>query len=58
MNYKIVNFHKYCLTCKHREVKDTEEPCAECVSCPARVDSRKPINYEEDEKKVAKLRKN
>lgn len=44
--YKIVEFDRYCGTCKHRDDKDSEV-CDECLYEPARVDSHKPINYEE-----------
>lgn len=47
---KIVDFDKYCGTCKHREEDpDIEEsPCDVCLSIPAREDSRRPEKYEED----------
>ena len=45
---KIVDFDKYCPTCKHKEVKDKEgeEPCEECLSSPTNLDSHKPVKYE------------
>lgn len=39
---KEVNFAKYCLICKNRKVKETEEPCNECLTEPGRVDSKRP----------------
>ena len=45
----IVEFEKYCDTCKHKDSPDSEDPCDECLGSPAREDSRKPINWEEAE---------
>ena len=52
---KIVNFYYYCQTCKHKDSSPYQEPCNECLSNPVNVDSRKPVKYEEDEKKVKKI---
>ena len=30
------------------KVKDTEDPCDECLNQPVNEDSRRPINYKED----------
>lgn len=46
-NYKIVEFDKYCKTCKHSKVKDNEEPCDECLDNPVNVNSHRPVNWEE-----------
>ena len=46
-NYKMVEFDKYCKTCKHSEVKDNEEPCDECLDNPVNVNSHRPVNWEE-----------
>lgn len=46
-NYKIVDFQKYCATCKHKDVEETEDPCNECLTEPARPYSQKPVNWEE-----------
>lgn len=51
---KIVAFHEYCYKCKHRDLYGYEEPCNECLNNPTNVNSRKPVKYEEDEKKVNK----
>lgn len=50
-NEKMVEFHKFCDSCKHADVKEWEDPCHECLSEPTNVASIKPINYEEKEKK-------
>lgn len=44
---KEVYFNEYCHKCKYEEVTDTEEPCNECLTCGAREDSHKPINFKE-----------
>lgn len=48
--YKEVYFDRYCETCKHRELKDTDEPCNECLENPINLHSHKPVMWEEDEK--------
>ena len=30
------------------KVKDTEDPCDECLNKPVNEDSRRPVNYKED----------
>ena len=44
-NYKEVYFHEYCETCKFKDVKDTDDPCNECLGEPANLHSHKPVNY-------------
>lgn len=44
---KLVEFEKYCPTCKNAKVAETEDPCNECLTSPTNVDSRKPILFEE-----------
>lgn len=44
---KEVYFNKYCRICKNWNVKETDDPCNECLTQGWNVDSRKPINYEE-----------
>lgn len=43
---KEVIFADYCYRCKHKDKGNTEEPCDECVSVPARPNSHKPEKYE------------
>ena len=45
--YKFVDFEKHCMTCKHQDLKGTEEPCNECVSEPVNYQSEKPVKWEE-----------
>lgn len=47
--YKEVYFHEYCVNCKHREVKNHEDPCNECLDKPLNLYSHKPVNWEEKE---------
>ncbi|NLD50544.1 MAG: hypothetical protein GX660_25665 [Clostridiaceae bacterium] len=47
MAEKIVYFWDYCHKCKHKSVKDYDDPCDECLHNPTNEDSHKPINYEE-----------
>lgn len=49
---KFVDFKKYCETCKHKDVKEVEDPCNECLDNPVNAHTTKPVKYEEDEKKV------
>ena len=57
----IVDFNKYCKTCKYLDVDEQEDPCNECLHNPVKEDSRKPINYTElgpnDEPKKSKKTK-
>lgn len=48
----IVEFDKYCKTCKHKEVRDDLgfDPCHDCLNHPTNTNSKKPVNYVEDEK--------
>lgn len=56
MNYrdKIVEFEKYCKTCKHKNTEQHKDPCNECLDNPVNTNSRKPVNYKEAEKKKEK----
>ena len=53
-NEKIIDFDKFCKTCKHRDVIEYEDPCNECLDCPARLNSQRPLNYKEDEELTKK----
>ena len=44
---KIVDFDKYCPLCKNWATASIEDPCNECLTNPANIDSRKPVNFEE-----------
>lgn len=47
--YKEVYFNQYCKTCEYKNLKESEEPCDECLSNPINEYSHKPINYKERE---------
>lgn len=42
----IVRFDEWCKKCTHYKVKDTEEPCNECLSRPVNVSTTKPQLFE------------
>ena len=44
-NYKEVYFDEYCETCKYKDLKESDDPCDECLAEPARVYSHKPLMY-------------
>ena len=46
--YKEVHFNEYCKLCKHKDVKDVEDPCNECLDNPINLHSRKPVKFEEN----------
>lgn len=50
----IVEFDKYCKTCKYKKIKDEKggEPCNDCLTYSVNTNSRKPVRYELDEEKV------
>lgn len=49
MDIRFVEFDKYCKKCIHKDVSETEEPCCECLDTPAIHNSRKPINFVNNE---------
>lgn len=52
--YKEVYFHEYCKTCRHRDVKNTDTPCDECLSEPTNWNTHRPVKYEKQVKKETK----
>ena len=48
--FKIVDYDIYCPKCKHKDLDSAEDPCDECLGQPWNTDSRKPVNFEEEEK--------
>jgi len=46
---KIVDFKKYCETCKYRDLYEGEDPCNDCLDNPVNEHSRKPVYWEERE---------
>ena len=46
-NTKEVDFHKYCKTCKYRRLKESKDPCNDCLANPNNDNSNKPLYYVE-----------
>lgn len=46
-SYKEVYFHEYCKTCKHRNKKETDDPCDDCLNEPVNLYSHKPTKWKE-----------
>ena len=46
---KEVLFYNYCSHCKHKDVKETYEPCNECLTHPVNENSHKPVMFQEEE---------
>lgn len=44
--YKEVYF-EYCKTCQHKDKKETEDPCWDCLNEPGNLNSHKPTRWEE-----------
>lgn len=44
---KEVYFDKYCKTCQHSKLEESEKPCDECLSEPVNLYSHKPVKWEE-----------
>lgn len=47
---KMVDFGKYCPTCKHSDKKESDEPCDTCLANPVNFESVKPCKYENGKK--------
>lgn len=41
----IVDFERYCKTCRHEKRSGDDYPCYVCLSIPARMNSRKPEKW-------------
>lgn len=52
--YKEVYYHEYCEKCKYFNIKETEDPCNECIGEPINLHSHKPVNFVANKKKVLK----
>ena len=44
---KEVRFDQYCKTCAHKDVKEEDDPCFDCLNEPMNQYSHKPVRYEE-----------
>lgn len=45
-NSREVYFDQYCRLCKHSSLKESKDPCNDCLANPSNTDSHKPLNYE------------
>lgn len=45
---KEVYFDKYCRTCEHKNLREDQEPCNECLTNPVNLYSHKPIKWKSE----------
>lgn len=45
--YQEVDFNQYCKTCKFEKLKESAEPCDDCLSNPTNLYSAKPVHWKE-----------
>ena len=50
-HFKIVEFDKFCKTCEHKDLPESESPCWDCLTESVNEDSHRPVKYKEAEKK-------
>lgn len=43
---KEVNYYKYCPSCKFYKLRESEDPCNECLTINTNIYSQKPMHYE------------
>ena len=43
----MVRYDLWCSKCKHKDIKENDEPCEECLDNPVKDNSERPINFEE-----------
>lgn len=48
--YKEVDFKTYCQTCRYKDLRETDDPCSECMDNSLNVESRKPIKWEDKDR--------
>lgn len=46
---KVVEFEKYCSSCKYYQNKENEDPCFDCLSDSVNYNTHKPTKYEKKE---------
>lgn len=46
---KEADFFTYCNQCKHKEKRDIEDPCNECLGEPGNYHTHKPVYFEPEE---------
>lgn len=50
-NLVMVNFEKYCRTCKYEKLDEFVNPCNECLEIPVNEATDKPYMWEKKEKR-------
>lgn len=50
--FKEVDFHKYCNKCKHKDKKEYEDPCYDCLCETVNTYSKKPVYFKENKEKT------
>lgn len=45
--YKEVLYGEYCPKCQHEKLKESEDPCYDCLTEAVNLNSHKPVKYEE-----------
>lgn len=48
----MVDFKKYCETCKYKDGGEFDGPCHECLSNPINTQTDRPVKYEKKEVKT------
>lgn len=57
-DYLLVDFSRYCKSCKHKDILETEDPCNECLENPTNLYSHKPVKYEAADRKKKEKKTN
>ena len=50
-----VKFNWYCQSCKHQNLKGSEQPCNTCLDHPLNYYTEKPVKYEKEKKDVKQV---
>lgn len=45
--FKEVDFKKYCPLCEYEKKLESEDPCYDCLACPAQQNTHKPLYFKE-----------
>lgn len=43
----MVRYDLWCNKCKHKDIKENDEPCEECLSNPINLNTERPICFKE-----------
>lgn len=44
--YKVVDYNRWCKTCKYEKKKEEEVPCDECLETPLNFETTQPVKWE------------